>query len=723
MTLGPESRPSRHLPAQIAAVLGGTILVFSLTLALALITMARRLDREAAEGSVRLVLAAIAALPDRSRAFALDYALWDEAAQAAESGDRDWLWANLGSSTAIGVAGNLVVVWGGGLEGDLGWIDQSPASGLSHLLGRRVLAEAERTLAALPPEGQKGVGFFAWRGNDLFALGAARIERVLDDGMPALSGTPSPAYLLVGRRLSREALSAISESTGAGGLALTRQRPNEEEGDRLLAPLHGSDGAPVAWLSWDAPHPGSAMLRQMAPLVLGVGTLATALAALGLAVARRGARDLLHAEARARAAARIDPLTGLPNRAAFHEAIERPALPGERAVLYLDVNGFKDINDSLGHAAGDAVLRRLAARLRPLCEEGDLLARIGGDEFVFVLLGADAERRAIRLARRVESALGRPFELAGRSLPVSAAIGMAVQGDEGTGTDGDDLVRQADLAMYESKRQSRSAGAAPAVVPGRDLDPIERGLRRAIETGEGITLHYQPILRLSDGGLHRAEALARWWSEELGAVPPARFIPVAERAGLMGELGAHLLQILAGDLADHPALRVSVNLSACQIAAPGFAAGLVAVLARKGVGPDRVEAELTEAALGEDLRLAARRLGDLHEAGITLALDDFGAGRSSCRMLRELPFGTLKLDHALVAGCADTTEAALLGAMMGIGRALGLTVTCEGVETAETLDRVRAMGADFAQGWQIARPMPIRQLAALWLRGGQAAVA
>jgi diguanylate cyclase (GGDEF)-like protein len=723
-----ESRPSRHLPAQIAAVMGGTILVFALTLALAMVWMARRLDREAAEGSVRLVGAALESALDRSRSFAVDYALWDEAAQAAEAGDREWLWENMGSATVTGVSGNLVVIWGGGLAGDVGWIDQSPATGVSGLLGAGVLAQADRALAALPRGDEGGAAFYAWRGNDLFALGVARIERVRVPGVQAGPGGAPPARLALGRRLSRDAIAGIARATGAEGIALMRRMPEGRGGERLLTPLPGGDGAPIGWLAWDAPRPGSALLRQMAPLLLAVGTVAGALAALGLAIARRGARDLLAAEARARLAARTDPLTGLPNRAAFSEALDRPARAGERAVLYLDVNGFKRINDSFGHETGDAVLRGLAARLRPLCGEGDLLARVGGDEFVFLLSGPGAGERAAHLARRVEAALEPPFDLAGQRMRVAAAMGQAVQGPAGSAAGaGGDLVRRADLAMYDSKRRRAGAPALPAAIPARDACAIEAALRRAVGQGEGFALHYQPVLRLSDGALRRAEALARWRTDALGPVPPARFIPVAERAGLMGDLGRQLLRILADDLAAHPALRASVNLSARQIAAPGFARDLADLLGGRGIDPSRLEAEVTEAALAEaladDPRLAARRLDALREAGLTVALDDFGAGPASLATLRRLPLDTLKIDRALVAGSGAPEGAALLEAVIRLGRARATEVVCEGVETAEALGRVQALGADHAQGWEIARPMPVGRLAALWLPGGQAAVA
>jgi diguanylate cyclase (GGDEF)-like protein len=492
-------------------------------------------------------------------------------------------------------------------------------------------------------------------------------------------------------------------------------------------PLPGADGSAVAWLVWDPPRPGTDQLWHLAPPLLVVLLAAVALLALGTSLVQRSAEALVHAEGLASRAARTDPLTQLPNRGAFNAALAAPARPGERAVLFLDVNDFKRINDSIGHDAGDQVILGLARLLERFSGPGCFLARIAGDEFVFIVTGAEAEARTCALAEEVCRALQQPFVVFGHEMRVELAMGYAVQAS-GQMT-GPDLVRQADLAMYEAKRHKGQSGlvAFDEVIAqaSRQARVIERGLRRALD-GEGeLTIVYQPIVG-PDGRLVRAEALARWTSGELGPVPPDLFIPVAEQAGLMVPLGRRILQLVCEDLVRYPALRVSMNISTLQLMAPDFLPSFTRQLSGCGIAPHRIEVELTEGVLVDDARLAAERLRELRAAGFSIALDDFGTGYSSMGYLERLGFDTLKMDRSVVGrirGPAGGTE--VVRGIIIMAHGFGMRVVCEGVETEEDLRRLLELGCDLVQGHHLSAPQPIELLVARWMRpcGAMAAVA
>ncbi len=715
------ARLPHRLPSQITTVMAGTILVFVAALALSVQWLSRALDEQGRVDAARLVHSALSTLGSEMLAVNLEYAKWEDMARAIRSQDVDWIYRNLGVTAATGRMSDLVVLWGGPFPHDTGWLDQSPASGMARLVSPRALAQADARLRAEVPLGSSGgVRFFVWRGGDLFAAAVTRVEwsfdrdraRSAEDGIPRL---------LMGRRIARDQVDAIAEKTLLTGLRILPSLPDDREG----APLPGPDGHPIAWLTWDAPTPGTTMLRQMLPLLLPVTLLAIGLGLSGLLMSRRSAHNLVKAQATASAAAHTDPLTGLPNRAAFNLALEEPACAGERAVLFLDVNGFKRINDSNGHATGDEVIVRLARRLEALSGPDCLLARIGGDEFVFVVIGSNAGFRAEWLAHAAERAIAPPFEVNGHALQLQAAMGHAVQTTDGMS--GGDLVRQADLAMYEAKRRrSRDSVAFGALIEqaSQDAHAIERALRDALDRPGELWVAYQPLVDTKGRNFVRAEALARWTSPELGVVPPDRFIAVAERAGLIVELGRRLLRLVCSDLVAHPALEVSVNISALQLMAPDFVSDLIDTLHTHGIDPARIEVELTETIVVDDPDLAARRIRELHEAGLSTALDDFGTGYSSIGTLRQLEFDTLKIDQSFVSGLGEAPQRlALVNAMILLAHALGLKVVCEGVETEEELGILQEIGCDVVQGYVIDRPLPIDAVASRWLSSRRVAVA
>ncbi|MFC5567055.1 putative bifunctional diguanylate cyclase/phosphodiesterase [Rubellimicrobium aerolatum] len=704
-----------RLPSRIVAVMIATILISVLTVGASNLWLSRSMDHQAREQSLAQVRSAADNLLTQVRLTIIDYAKWEGAVDGVAAADLDWVYENIGTAATTGQTAQIVLFWGGRYGGDLGWNDEGLEEPRSGLLDPGTIGLAESLIAKLPVGVYDGVQFFAWHDGGLFALGAARLEK---PEQPNASSVPDEdlSRLLMGRRVTEAALAEVADGFMLKGLGVVREEPT----GRLSVPLPGGDGRPVAWLAWDKPQPGTTLLWRLASALVPVVLLTAGLAGLGMMLVRRGAQDLL-------VTARTDAMTGLPNRAAFNSILAVPGRAGERAILFLDVNDFKRINDSIGHEAGDQVIAGLARRLNRLAGPDLILARIAGDEFVFVVTGPDAEQRTLNLAELARAALEEPFGVLGHQLQISLSMGYAVQADDDTL--GFDLVRQADLAMYEAKRHKGQPGtglvgfSAVIAQASRDALALEQGLRRALAHPGELSVAYQPIVG-PDGRLERAEALARWTSRELGAVPPDRFIAVAEQAGLIVELGRQLFQLVCDDLVAHPDLRVSLNISPLQLMAPDFIASLVRELCDRHITPERIEIELTEAVVVDDPRLAAERLEELRRAGFSIALDDFGTGYSSVGYLEQFRFDTLKIDRSFVSKIRGSAKGVrVVDAMIMMAHGLDLRVVCEGIETADELELLRDLGCDLAQGFHLDRPLPIGALAARWLGGRETQVA
>ncbi len=418
--------------------------------------------------------------------------------------------------------------------------------------------------------------------------------------------------------------------------------------------------------------------------------------------------------------ARHDHLTELPNRAHLHELIDAELSRAQRsvAVLFLDVDGFKDVNDSLGHEVGDELLRQVAARLMAGTRAQDAVGRLGGDEFVVLCRDCDADGAEL-LARRFQSAFAEPFRVAGRALRLSASIGITAAGPAGrVPTRSTDLVRDADLAMYAAK----AAGRNRIRVFSPDLrHAVQQKVRLAAELAEAIdggqlVLHYQPVLHLPSGEIAGAEALVRWQHPERGLIPPCEFIPVAEKGELIGPLTRWVLGEATRQAAElvrqgRPFL-VGVNVSPAALAAGTLVGDVADALAVAGLAPEHLVVELTESSVAEDPERAAAQFAALRLSGVEVSIDDFGTGYSSLGQLLNIPAGVLKIDRSLVIGAADrpSQSAAAIAAVVGLATACGMRSLAEGVETADQLGLVRELGCSYAQGFHIARPMPAGEL-------------
>jgi diguanylate cyclase (GGDEF)-like protein/PAS domain S-box-containing protein len=423
-----------------------------------------------------------------------------------------------------------------------------------------------------------------------------------------------------------------------------------------------------------------------------------------------------------------DFLTGLPNRMLLNDRITQAIALAQRhtkevAVLFLDLDGFKYINDSLGHPVGDKLLQSVAGRLADCIRASDTVSRQGGDEFVVLLSEVAQPEDAAISARRILQAVARPHSIDQHDLHITTSIGVSVFPDDGL--DADTLIKNADTAMYQAKENGRQSFQffKPAMnVRAVERQSIEEGLRRALERRE-FALHYQPKINLMTGAIAGAEALVRWMHPTRGLVSPAEFIPVAEDCGLILPIGAWVLreacrQARAWMDAGLPLTSMAVNVSALEFRHEGFLDGVSAILGETNLDPRSLELELTESVLMKHAASAATILQTLRERGVRVAVDDFGTGYSSLSYLRKLPVDAVKIDQSFVRQIStagdDTT---IVKAVIGMARGLRLRVIAEGVETLEELAFLRAYRCEEAQGYYFSRPVPARQLAML-LRNG-----
>ncbi len=421
-----------------------------------------------------------------------------------------------------------------------------------------------------------------------------------------------------------------------------------------------------------------------------------------------------------------DPLTNLPNRTLLLDrvahALARTGRTGRSAaVLFLDLDNFKVINDSLGHQAGDALLIEVAQRLSSSVREDDTVARLGGDEFTILLEDVASEAEAIEAAERVAQALQAPILLDSHELRVTASIGIVVSNSaEHKSSEG--FLRAADVAMYCAKVQGKSGYAV--FEPSMEQQAVDRleieiALRQAMERGE-FRLHYQPIVRLEDGRITEVEALIRWVRPGHGVVSPVSFIPIAEETGLIVPIGQWVLkeachQAVAWHArSSEDPLVISVNLSARQLQQPNFVTVVRQVLRETGLNPRTLKLEITESALMEDAEAAAATMRTLKELGIRFAIDDFGTGYSSLSYLKRFPLDTLKIDRSFVDGLGeDSQDTAIVQGIVALARALKLSVTAEGIEAVEQHAQLRQLGCDHGQGYLFAKPVTAERIAAL----------
>lgn len=592
------------------------------------------------------------------------------------------------------------------------------ASALGIAIGQRERADAEKAKAGLVLESaieSMSDGFVMWDGEDRFVTCNSRYLELYAVSAPLL------------RR------GATFEEIIRGGVALGQYPEAEGRVEAFVDELvrwHRAGSGSLERLLPDGRWLLITERQMMDGGVVGIRTDITALkSALGqLAEAKEQANravsetrlqyDALVERDRAlEHMAHHDDLTLLPNRALFRKELERQlaeAREGDRdvALIYLDLDHFKDVNDSLGHPIGDALLKEVACRLVDCTGGRQPVFRLGGDEFAVICRSLDPARDAEELSRGLIEAIGRPFAIGGRSVVVGASIGIAVATGEGA----DGLLQNADLALYRAKARGRGLHSVFAPEMARCLQhrvEMESDLRGALAES-GFEIAYQPIIDLASDRACGFEALLRWRHPVRGLVSPGEFIPLAEEAGLIGEIGAWVLQHACQDVAALPGSpKVAVNLSPRQLASPGLVDVIGGALDRSGLHADRLELEITETALLGSDETTIANLWQLRKLGLSLVLDDFGTGYSSLSHLREFPLSKIKIDKSFVRDMEARADCeAIVVSVAQLAKRLGMGTTAEGVETEDQLRLVRDAGCTQAQGFLLGRPQPLLAAAA-----------
>ncbi len=498
-----------------------------------------------------------------------------------------------------------------------------------------------------------------------------------------------------------------TDDTGAGREVLEVYTPLR------LGTGTGVDGALEIYLSYNRVAAATRGEKRTLYLFLGIG-LALLYAVLFRIVAR--------ASRRLRHLALHDALTGLPNRTLFHERVER-AIEAARpehsvAVLLVDLDRFKEVNDTLGHDHGDELLKVVAERLGGALREGDTLARLGGDEFAVVLTDLPHRGAAAETAGRLQDALRLPFGLRGIAVELDASVGVALSPEHGT--DVTTLIQRADVAMYDAKR---TQGRVETYSTERDpYSPARLSLlgelRRAIE-GDELVLHYQPKVSLCDDVVTGVEALVRWQHPEHGLLQPDQFVPLAERTGTIAHLTRWVLDAALRQCAEwrlqHPDLTVAVNLAAANVLDVGLPVMVTALLDEHGLPGNALECEVSEHTVMSDPQRVSEVLAALRALGVRLSLDDFGTGNASLAYLKRLPLDEVKIDRAFVTSMTDDDgDAVIVRSTIDLARNLGLEVVAEGVESESVLEALIDLRCTSAQGYFISRPLPSAELD-LWL--------
>jgi diguanylate cyclase (GGDEF)-like protein len=476
--------------------------------------------------------------------------------------------------------------------------------------------------------------------------------------------------------------------------------------------LTDQQGRSIAQFAWTPKQPGAEIVHSVAPFI------AIALAAFALLVGlvlghmRRTAATIEAGETRLRHLALHDPLCGLPNRIFFGERLEtiiakvRQGGP-TAAVFYIDLDHFKDVNDTLGHPVGDELIRNVTQRLARTLRGDDLVARLGGDEFAVITSGGFDHATLQAIADRMIATICTPYSIANQTIVIGASIGIAVISEHVAAAA--DVMRHADLALYRAKNEGRNRACIYDSAMDADLvkrKVLENDLRAAIENND-LRVAYQPIVNNSGENVVGVEALCRWTHPARGEIPPSEFIPVAEHSGLIIELGEQVLRRACLDGKAWPGLTISVNVSPLQFRRSDFVDVVERILDETNFDPSRLELEVTESTLLGAVETAELAMFRLKGLGVRLALDDFGTGYSSLLYLRRFPFDKLKIDSSFVRSIERAADAAaIVHAVVSLGRGLGMKVTAEGVETAEQQLFLRAAGVHSMQGYRFGRPCP-----------------
>jgi diguanylate cyclase (GGDEF)-like protein len=712
--------------AAVTAVIGFAVLV------------ADRVDRDSAEREVALARTGVVELTERMQADLAAFARWDDAVKhASASGISSWMHRHVGQRLHAGGHNRTYVLNHKNQQiyaAIEGMADDGYAYGFVHA---KLDALVRAVRDAHANDTRYGASFTD--DGELEPPSEPKIETAFRriEGRPALVGVttivPSlvraqsaesdPAVVVSVAFLQPSLLRRLADNLGAERIEIV---PGLPPADRLSMQLPLGPGEEPAWLVWKARAPGAAMLLRLLPALVSVVGLLGIVTFLVLVYMRRTTERLKHSERRATELAYRDRLTGLPNRIKLLETLSGLSSTGLEkrvALALIDLDDFKDINDTLGHSTGDEVLFDVGERLMGIAGEDGMAVRFGGDEFALLMPVGPGNDDLFAIGRRICDVMRAPAAAGGQMLAVSATVGVAVAPEDAT--EAEQLMRRAEIALYRAKAESRNGYRLfnPSYEEAlQRRSAVERELARAI-ANEELSLQFQPLFAADGERMVAIETLVRWKHPERGIVPPSEFIPVAEQTGLVVKIDEWVLRHACLQARKWPGLSLAVNLSATNFRQPHVAERLTRVLNEIGFDPRRLEIEITESMLLGATGEVLGELSELRRLGVRIALDDFGTGYSSLGYLRRFPVDKLKIDKSFVQNLGITEDAAaIVECVSRLGRALGLAVTAEGVESSEQHRFVRAVGCHQVQGYLFSPPVEAERISEM-LQAGMPVIA
>jgi diguanylate cyclase (GGDEF)-like protein len=726
MKTAAETNRSRwdHARVHLLIPIGIMVVIAIICIAVGVLSSAQRANRISADSEEQAILRSLDENAERALRHLESVASMPQAtAKIRDNYDAAWVDRRVGQWLETFYNADIVAVLGIGdqteyfrsrIAGEGAPADL--AAGLAptiDILRGRLSGQPRRIVLVSPHDLSKPTKAVAVIQNFLGQTAIVAAVVVGEQANPANGNARAPTVALV-KYINDRLLTKIADRLQVEGLRLIDAATSSSDDQAVT--IADAEGQPVARLAWRPKRPGGAVIVSFVPFI-AVALVAFALLTLTImrhmrltaAAIGAGERQLRHL-------ALHDPVCGLPNRIYFSERLERAITEVHNggptaAVFYIDLDHFKDVNDTLGHHIGDELILNVTRRLTQIIRDDDLVARLGGDEFAIIMTCASDNYSLQAVAERIITAICAPCVVSGHGINIGASIGIAVI--DSCTQDAGDILRYADMALYRAKNEGRNRACIYDAAMDADLSNrklLEGALRQAIKNRE-LHVVYQPIVNPSGKRLVGVESLARWIHPVQGEIPPARFIPIAEHSGLIVELGEFILRRACLDGRNWPGLAVSVNVSPLQFRRPDFVEAIERILGETAFEPNRLELELTESTLLGNLESAELSMLRLKGVGVCFALDDFGTGYSSLLYLRRFPFDKLKIDSSFVRSIEKAADAAaIVHAVVSLGRGLGMKVTAEGVETADQHLFLRAAGVHSMQGYRFGRPMSATEI-------------